>query len=125
MELGSVVAQTSCLSEPVRGGMGRIASISPAFKVFHNFDPDSAVPTELFPVNEPDPIRLQLFIGRVVMNSHVPRQADFTARSAPGKRNTVEPPAAFTLRVSSGFMCDLVGDSLSEQPELLRIVERR
>ena len=73
-------------------GMVNIALVLLALKTFQNAHPDLAIPTESLPVLQSDPIRLELFLGRIVIQPDVPGEPDILTRGAKREIGTGKPP---------------------------------
>ena len=66
------IADVPSLLQTPGGRVEEIAAIALFLKVFQNVDPNPAVPIEFIPVVQSFEIRLEFFIRRVVIKSHVP-----------------------------------------------------
>ena len=114
MELADVLR----LLQSLIGRMKTVANIVLLLEIFQNADPNPAIPAEFVPITQSDPVRLEFFVRRIVVQSHIPWQAEIAARTTEIEKAGVYLFYPCALGMPGGLVRDFVRHGLPEQPEL-------
>ena len=110
------------LLQSLVGRMKTVANIVLLLEIFQNADPNPAIPAEFVPITQSDPVRLEFSVRRIVVQSHVPWQAEIAARSTAIEETGVYLFYFLALGMPRRLVGDFMRHGLPEQPELSGIL---